>query len=133
MAIDVSRWTGLLILSAALGCAATEPVVYAPRAQQGRADAIVRECRVRAQEAAAGTTAGRVVRGGIQRSQGTVPLGAAVGAVAGGGKGAATGAGVGVVVALAGAGIGALEKDSLYASYMQLCLQDQGVTLVGWR
>jgi hypothetical protein len=117
-----------------LGCAAEKPVVYGSAAQGSQVARVVGECQVRANAAGArGDALPRLVRGAAQRSKASVPLGAAAGAVAGGSRGAAAGAAIGVAVALAGSGIDSLEQDSLYVRYMQLCVQEAGFVVVGWR
>ena len=128
------RWTTATMIGVlALGCAARQPVVYSsqPNAQVDRA---VEECSARADAAQANGTLRRLVREASQKATVAVPAGAAAGAVAGrSAKGALVGAVAGAGLAVAGATIDSFEDDSLYVTYMQLCLDEKGHRVIGWR
>ncbi len=122
-----------------LGCAMKRPVLYPNETYrqvgQAAADEDIETCIALArdaelEESAAGKVAKRTAAGGAKGGA----AGAAGGAVFGrAGKGAAAGAAGAGAGALVGGVLSSREPDPLLRRYVNMCLQDMGYRIVGWK
>lgn len=129
----------LLALLALGGCATNQPIVYS---QQGAPDkaaskAVIADCEAQAEAAGAtryGGSAGQVA-GNTARSAAVGAAGGAVGgaiagnALQGAGIGAASAAAISLVQNL----LAPPAPNPAYRAFVERCLRDKGVEIVGWQ
>ncbi|MBW2497184.1 MAG: hypothetical protein JRF61_07900 [Deltaproteobacteria bacterium] len=134
------RVMALLLIVAIVGCAGPQPVLYpnahleevGPQASEQDIEecmALADAADLESNEAAAAATrtAGGAAVGGA--------TGAVGGAISGGGagRGAAIGAGVGAVGGFFSWLFGSRKPEPVYVNYVNICLQERGYRVVGWK
>lgn len=121
-------------------CARNEPIVYRSAEAAGgaaAAEAAIAECK-QAAEAAGASPHGGAVSDTARRTVGGAAVGGATGAIGGAiagnaGKGAAIGAATGAAANVLRRFFDEPAPNPAYRAYVERCLRDRGIEIVGWQ
>src|SRR5690606_8401038 len=130
----------LLAVTALTACARNEPIVYQSGQAAGSAaaaEAAIAACK-QAAEAAGASPHGGAVSDAARRTVGGAAVGGATGAVGGAiagnaGKGAAIGAATGAAANVLRRFFDEPAPNPAYRAFVERCLRDRGIEIVGWQ